>query len=96
MQWVIGRELLLDGITSRTPVGDGDVQLHRGDHGELEVRLSSPTGDATFTMPGSDVAEFLVDTLAEVPEGFEVLGTDDVATLLTGHTHTSESRVDQR
>lgn len=71
--WVLGRELLLHGLTQ--PAGDGDVHVWpsldpRG-RTVVMLELDSPDGRALFQMPTSRLTDFLNYTLAVVPLGAE-------------------------
>lgn len=89
--WTFARELLAEGM--RQPIGLGDVNLApvRGPAGtgRLRLRLSSPTGEATFELPRHDVARFLRATFTLVPPGAEAdqLNLDaELASVLASNT----------
>jgi len=81
VEWIFARELLADGMT--TPVGDGDVQIWpssptAGPDGEirgaltvLNVKLSSPFGEAHFEAPAEAIINFLDRTYSIVRMGQE-------------------------
>jgi hypothetical protein len=58
--WLVGRELLVDALTS-DEAGDGDVQFWRTEHAEyVAMALDSPTGHAEFLVPRAALIEVLV------------------------------------
>ena len=71
--WTFGRDLLARGIDS--PVGEGDVHVAPaiGISGRamVSIELSSPDGHLVLLARSSDVNDFLVRTLAVVPQGTE-------------------------
>ncbi len=81
VEWIFARELLADGIT--TPVGDGDVQIWpsapapgpageiRGPLSVLNIKLSSPFGEAHFEAPAEAMINFLDRTYGIVRMGRE-------------------------
>jgi Streptomyces sporulation and cell division protein, SsgA len=85
VEWIFARELLADGMT--TPVGDGDVQIWpsapatekdagpggeiRGPLSVLNIKLSSPFGEAHFEAPVDAIASFLDRTYGIVRMGQE-------------------------
>jgi Streptomyces sporulation and cell division protein, SsgA len=81
VEWIFARELLADGMT--TPVGDGDVQIWPSSpaadpDGEicgpltvLNVKLSSPFGEAHFEAPAEAIIKFLDRTYSIVRMGQE-------------------------
>ena len=81
VEWIFARELLADGIT--TPVGDGDVQIWpsapaagpdgeiRGPLSVLNMKLSSPFGEAHFEAPAEAIINFLDRTYSIVRMGQE-------------------------
>ena len=81
VEWIFARELLADGMT--TPVGDGDVQIWpssptadpggeiRGPLTVLNVKLSSPFGEAHFEAPAEAIIKFLDRTYSIVRMGQE-------------------------
>ncbi|WP_052442641.1 SsgA family sporulation/cell division regulator [Streptacidiphilus neutrinimicus] len=67
-RWVVGRELLLDGLAA--PCGEGDVRVWpQGRSTVLELRTR--TGSAVLTVRAAALREFLNDTYALVPGGRE-------------------------
>ncbi|MFD9794121.1 SsgA family sporulation/cell division regulator [Streptomyces sp. NPDC059070] len=86
--WTMGRDLVAEGLTSRRPVGLGDVRVwHCGDGG-LRIRLDSDEGSADLLAGREDVADFLSRTYRLVPVGSELGGydVDKVVTLLLAGT----------
>ena len=86
VEWIFGRELLADGMT--TPVGDGDVQIWpsapatgpdgeiRGPLSVLNIKLSSPFGEAHFEAPVDAIGNFLDRTYSIVRMGQETAVID--------------------
>ena len=69
--WVVGRELLSDGLLS--PAGIGDVRL-RPHHGDvLVLDLFTEDSHAVFHLSHDELSRFLDSTYAVVPAGQEVL-----------------------
>ena len=85
VRWLIGRDLLLDGLTD--PVGEGDVQLSPSidEYGRAAVviDLSSPHGRLVSQLSTRDLGAFLARTLAVVPEGTESIDLDRMVDALT-------------
>jgi Streptomyces sporulation and cell division protein, SsgA len=81
VEWIFARELLADGMA--TPVGDGDVQIWpsssamgadgeiRGPLSVLNLKLSSPFGEAHFEAPADAISNFLDRTYGIVRMGRE-------------------------
>src|SRR5579875_2664858 len=79
VEWIFARDLLADGLT--TPEGDGDVQIWpstsaacpagQGPFAVLNIKLSSPFGDAHFEAPAEAIGSFLDRTYQVVPMGRE-------------------------
>jgi hypothetical protein len=77
VEWIFARELLADGLV--TPEGDGDVQIWpsaadgqaRGPLSVLNIKLSSPFGEAHFEAPAAAIGNFLDRTFRIVPMGKE-------------------------
>ena len=69
--WVVGRDLLSDGLLS--PAGIGDVRLrpHEGD--VLVLELFTEDSHAVFHVSHDELSRFLDSTYAVVPAGQEVL-----------------------
>ncbi|MFD5540867.1 SsgA family sporulation/cell division regulator [Streptomyces sp. NPDC127079] len=72
VEWVLGRDLLADGLTGSA--GRGDVRIwsaaDRGDQA-MYVSLGSRAGTALLEVPVQDVKAFLERTEALVPRGTE-------------------------
>jgi len=77
ISWVLGRDLLGEGLIRAS--GDGDVRVwptaETDEHGErspvVMLQLSSPDGRALLAAPADDVRAFLEQTYAVVEPGFE-------------------------
>jgi hypothetical protein len=73
--WVIGRDLLIEGLAG--PTGDGDIRLYPSgtdDHEyRLVIELTSPYGHAVLDVDGVELWEFLFATFRRVPAGEELL-----------------------
>jgi len=81
VEWIFARELLADGMT--TPAGDGDVQIWPsspaagpdweigGPLTVLNIKLSSPFGEAHFEAPAEAIITFLDRTYSIVRMGQE-------------------------
>ncbi|HEY0716134.1 MAG TPA: SsgA family sporulation/cell division regulator [Streptosporangiaceae bacterium] len=81
VEWIFARDLLADGLM--TPEGDGDVQIWpsspvlgadgqvQGPLSVLNIKLSSPFGEAHFEAPAEAVASFLDRTYRIVRMGRE-------------------------
>ncbi|QYN41214.1 SsgA family sporulation/cell division regulator (plasmid) [Pseudonocardia sp. DSM 110487] len=79
--WEFGRELLLDGL--ERPSGAGDVRVAPGRRSDdVTVNLSSPSGQAHFSVERQDLVQFLDEVYAAVPPGREWDGVDVDAELL--------------
>ncbi len=65
VEWVFGRELLADGISSIVPVGFCDVKIASAVADvvtqalRFKIMLSSPEGEATVIMESGSVMDFL-------------------------------------
>ena len=88
VRWVIGRDLLLQGLTD--PAGEGDVTLWPSidDHGRAAVvmELCSPGGRLVTQLRTSELSQFLDRTLATVPVGTETVDLDRLVAALTGQS----------
>jgi hypothetical protein len=81
VEWIFARDLLADGLL--TPEGDGDVQIWpssptmgldgqiQGPLSVLNIKLSSPFGEAHFEAPAEAIASFLDRTYRVVRMGKE-------------------------
>jgi hypothetical protein len=78
VRWLIGRDLLLQGMTD--PAGEGDVQLAPSidecGRAAVVLELRSPHGHLVTQLPTRDLGSFLARTLALVPEGTESIDLD--------------------
>ncbi|MER7812188.1 SsgA family sporulation/cell division regulator [Streptomyces sp900116325] len=72
VEWVLGRDLLVDGL--RGSAGYGDVRIWpaagRGDQA-MRIALGSSVGTALLEVPVQEVKSFLESTEALVPLGTE-------------------------
>jgi hypothetical protein len=74
--WYFGRDLLADGVSRPTGVGDITVEPATGSEGR-EVRITLATNClATMIAPRDKVIEFLVESFTAVPSGCELDGVD--------------------
>jgi hypothetical protein len=79
VEWIFARDLLADGLM--TPEGDGDVQIwpsaaaastdEPSPLSVLNIKLSSPFGEAHFEAPAAAIGNFLDRTFRIVPMGKE-------------------------
>lgn len=72
VEWTFARQLLTDGVAR--PVGEGDVRVWPAPSKRalaIGLSLSSPSGQALFEVPLSELVEFLTRTYAAVPTGCE-------------------------
>ncbi|WP_340687920.1 SsgA family sporulation/cell division regulator [Amycolatopsis coloradensis] len=71
-EWVLGRDLLVEGLVF--PVGDGDVRIHPDDEdpGLVWIHLEVPAGRAELTGCCRQLAAFIGCTAAVVPFGREM------------------------
>lgn len=71
-EWVLGRDLLADGLKGSAGCGDVRVwpAVGRGDQA-MYIVLGSPSGTALLEVPVQDVKAFLENTEALVPRGTE-------------------------
>ncbi|MGW1886191.1 SsgA family sporulation/cell division regulator [Streptomyces sp. NPDC001970] len=72
VEWVLGRDLLADGLGGSAGCGDVRVwpAVGRGDQ-VMYIVLGSPAGTALLEVPVQDVRTFLENTEALVPRGTE-------------------------
>ncbi|MDX2730467.1 SsgA family sporulation/cell division regulator [Streptomyces sp. PA03-2a] len=71
-EWVLGRDLLADGLSGSA--GDGDIRIwSAAGHGVqgMYITLGSSAGTAWLEVPVQDVKAFLENTEALVPRGAE-------------------------
>ncbi|WP_256725481.1 SsgA family sporulation/cell division regulator [Streptomyces sp. IMTB 2501] len=72
VEWVLGRDLLTEGL--KGSAGHGDVRIWSAvGHGDqaMYIALGSRAGTALFEVPVQDVKAFLERTEALVPRGTE-------------------------
>ncbi|MEU2165057.1 SsgA family sporulation/cell division regulator [Streptomyces chengbuensis] len=72
VEWIIGRDLLIDGLEG--PVGEGDVRIWPAgerDRGAVYIVLKPPDGAALLEATAQDIRGFLHETEALVPRGSE-------------------------
>jgi hypothetical protein len=66
VEWVFARDLLADGISGRTGLGDVQVWPSAAEPGigrdMLNIGLSSPSGQAHFAAPAEEITNFLART----------------------------------
>ncbi|MFK0022749.1 SsgA family sporulation/cell division regulator [Streptomyces sp. NPDC090798] len=71
-EWIIGRDLLADGLEG--PTGEGDIRLwpaEEHDVSDLYILLNPPAGTALLKAPAQEIKAFLQDAEAVVPRGAE-------------------------
>ncbi len=77
VEWVFARELLLNGMSEATGVGDVHVWPTReGSHDLILISLSSPDGRAVLQADAADLRRFLHATIAVVAVGKEEVHLD--------------------
>lgn len=69
INWAISRDLLLEGLSR--PSGVGDVHIRPADDGELLIVLRTPSGTARLFAPAAALESLLLRTLLLVPLGTE-------------------------
>lgn len=72
VDWIIGRDLLADGL--KGPAGEGDIRVWPADEddlGDVYILLSPPAGTALLKAPAQEIKTFLQETEAVVPRGAE-------------------------
>lgn len=72
VEWIIGRDLLADGLEG--PAGEGDIRVwpaEERDVSDLYILLSPPDGTALLKAPAREIKTFLQETEAVVPRGAE-------------------------
>lgn len=73
--WVLGRDVLSEGLHGETGVGDVRVwpaALTGGDPSMVMIELRSPDGQAQLAVDAADLDAFLLRTFGSVPQGREV------------------------
>lgn len=73
--WHFSRELLMGGLNSYTPFGQGDVKFRYfgPSQGVLMMCLKSPEAHADIAMPHGEVAAFLEETVDAALHGIEAI-----------------------
>jgi hypothetical protein len=69
--WLVGRELLADGLLA--PTGLGDVRLRPEGGDVLVLDLFTEDSHAVFHLSAEELDRFLQSTYAAVPAGHEVV-----------------------
>ncbi|MEU2735485.1 SsgA family sporulation/cell division regulator [Streptomyces sp. NPDC007095] len=72
VEWIIGRDLLADGLEGLA--GEGDIRVwpaEEHDVCDLHVLLNPPSGTALLKAPAHEIKAFLQETEAVVPRGAE-------------------------
>lgn len=70
-QWLIGRDLLAEGLNSEIWVGEGDIRIRRNSHHTVEVSLDSHEGLAVVTVPRNSLKNFIKRSSTVVDFGKE-------------------------
>jgi hypothetical protein len=82
VSWSFARQLLVDGLTEPSGMGDVRVWPWIGDEGPVAaLALSSPDGHALFEVPRKSLENFLASTYTQVALGGESEHLDLDATL---------------
>jgi len=74
ISWVLGRDVLSEGLHQETGLGDVRVwpaALAGGDPGMVMIELRSPDGQAQLAVDAADLDAFLLRTFSSVPQGRE-------------------------
>lgn len=74
-KWDIGRDLILEGLTSESWTGEGDVRVIAS-RAVLGIKLNTDEGRAYVQMPKHHMQGFLGRVYDIVPLGAEVLDVD--------------------
>jgi hypothetical protein len=77
VDWVLARELLVEGLTG--PAGIGDVQVRPANMGEWDVTLveiRSPDGHAVLEVDRDLLRQFVQATIDLIPLGSESMAID--------------------
>jgi len=72
--WIMGRDLLAEGLTG--PAGEGDVRLRPDAARSLELELVSDRHVTVFRLPSGTLRKFLDATYRLVPAGTERFDAD--------------------
>jgi hypothetical protein len=82
--WMVGRDLLLEGLTE--PAGEGDVRLFpsvdEDGRAVVVMELCSPDGRLVLQLRTRELHRFLSRTLTVVPRGAESIDLDRLAEAL--------------
>lgn len=70
-EWIVGRDLITEGLDSELWIGVGDIRLRRASHNKIEIYLNAPEGDATITVPRRVLKDFIRRTETVVRPGEE-------------------------
>jgi hypothetical protein len=88
VRWLVGRELLLEGLTD--PVGEGDVQMFpsvdEDGRAAVVMELCSPDGRLVLQLRTRELHRFLARTLTVVPLGTESVDLDELVAALAGRS----------
>ncbi|MHA5055072.1 SsgA family sporulation/cell division regulator [Streptomyces sp. SD15] len=82
VEWIIGRDLLIDGLEG--PAGEGDISIWPADgpdRCDSYILLNPPAGTALLKARAQEIKTFLQETEALVPRGAELGHTDLDASL---------------
>ena len=77
VKWVIGRDLIRQGLSSRSPLGGGDIRVSCSTT-SLFLELDGKGGDSLVWMPKERMQGFLNKTYSLAPEGEEQMDMDSV------------------
>ena len=80
VRWLVGRDLLIDGLTQ--PTGEGDVLLwpsiDEDGCATVVLELCSPHGRLVAQLASRELGAFLCRTLALVPRGAEIIDLEEL------------------
>ncbi|WP_426570233.1 SsgA family sporulation/cell division regulator [Streptomyces canus] len=81
VEWIIGRDLLIDGLEG--PAGEGDLRIWPDgpERCDLYILLNPPAGAALLKARAQEIQTFLQETQALVPRGAELGHIDFDASL---------------
>lgn len=72
VEWTVGRDYLNEGRLSTESYGQGDIRIRWYPAGNvLGLCLRNPDGHADINLPYHEVAQFMTETMVEVPIGDE-------------------------
>lgn len=69
VKWVVGRDILLDGLSSLS--GSGDIQVWPASPTTVGVWMANQSGEAEFSVALDVLRDFLAATLHRLPRGRE-------------------------